>query len=51
MDTVPPQKEPQSAYVAVLNKGEVWHLFNAERISLGRMARMIAIFLRGKHKP
>jgi large subunit ribosomal protein L13 len=29
----------------------VWHLFNAERMNLGRMAEMIAIFVRGKHKP
>ena len=33
-----PRKEPESAYVAVHNKGETWHLFNAEKIPLGRMA-------------
>ena len=46
-----PNKEPESAYVAVHHKGETWHLFNAEKMPLGRMAQMIAIFLRGKHKP
>lgn len=29
----------------------MWHVFNAERIPLGRMAVMIATFIRGKHKP
>ena len=46
-----PQTEPQSAYVAVYHKGQVWHLFNANRINLGRMAEKIAILIRGKHKP
>lgn len=45
-----PTKEPVSAYVAVNVKGETWHLFNAARIPLGRMANMIATFIRGKHK-
>jgi hypothetical protein len=48
---MPPQRKAQSAYVAINRKGETWHLFNAERISLGRMATMIATFIRGKHKP
>jgi large subunit ribosomal protein L13 len=46
-----PKKGPESAYVAVHNKGETWHLFNAEKMPLGRMAEMISIFIRGKHKP
>ena len=46
-----PRKSPESAYVAVHNAGQTWHLFNAEKIPLGRMAQMIAIFIRGKHKP
>lgn len=46
-----PKKEPESAYVAVHHNGETWHLFNAEKMPLGRMAQMIAIFIRGKHKP
>jgi large subunit ribosomal protein L13 len=46
-----PKKEPESAYVSVHYKGETWHLFNAAKMSLGRMARMIAVFVRGKHKP
>jgi len=44
-------KEPQSCYVAVQNKGQTWHLFNAARMPLGRMAEHIALFIRGKHKP
>jgi Ribosomal protein L13 len=46
-----PKKGPESAYVAVHNKGETWHLFNAAKMPLGRMAEMISIFIRGKHKP
>ena len=46
-----PKKAPESAYVAIHHKGETWHLFNAEKIPLGRMAQMIAVFIRGKHKP
>lgn len=46
-----PSKGPESAYVAVHNAGETWHLFNAAKMPLGRMAQMIAVFIRGKHKP
>ena len=46
-----PKKEPTSAYVAINHRGETWHLFNAEKMPLGRMAEMISIFIRGKHKP
>lgn len=46
-----PLKDPESAYVAINHMGETWHLFNAEKIPLGRMAEKIAIFIRGKHKP
>ncbi len=48
---IKPKKDPESAYVAVYNKGETWHLFNAAKMPLGRMAEMISIFIRGKHKP
>lgn len=48
---IKPKKEAESAYVAVHHKGQTWHLFNAEKMPLGRMAQMIAIFIRGKHKP
>lgn len=48
---IKPRKEPESAYLAVNHKGETWHLFNAEKIPLGRMASMISVFIRGKHKP
>jgi large subunit ribosomal protein L13 len=48
---VKPKGDPMSAYVAVHNKGETWHLFNAAKMPLGRMAEMIAIYIRGKHKP
>ena len=30
--------EPQSNYVAITFKGNTWHLFNAARFPLGRMA-------------
>ena len=46
-----PVKPPQSCYVAVNHKGQTWHLFNAARFPLGRMAKQISIFIRGKHKP
>ena len=46
-----PQKDPQSCYVAVNHKGRTWHLFNAARMPLGRMATLIATYIRGKHKP
>lgn len=46
-----PLKDPESAYIAITHLGETWHLFNAEKIPLGRMAEKIAIFIRGKHKP
>jgi len=51
LQQVMPEKEPQSCYVAIQHKGKTYHLFNAERIPLGRMARMCAVFIRGKHKP
>ena len=37
--------------MAVQYEGKTWHLFNAARMPLGRIARMAATFLRGKHKP
>jgi len=46
-----PDKEAQSCYVAVPHNGKVYHLFNAARYPLGRMAEKISIFIRGKHKP
>ena len=51
MYSIVPRRDPASSYVAVSHQGETWHLFNAEAMALGRMAKMIAIFLRGKHKP
>lgn len=51
LDGMPPIKEPESAYVAINHNGETWHLFNAAKMPLGRMAVMIANFVRGKHKP
>ena len=38
MDGILPYKEPETAYVAINHKGEVWHLFNAAKMPLGRMA-------------
>ncbi len=46
-----PQSSPQSCYAAVQHKGQTWHLFNAARMPLGRMAEICAIYMRGKHKP
>ena len=46
-----PDYEPQSNYVAIKHNGKTWHLFNAARFPLGRMAEMISIYIRGKHKP
>ncbi len=46
-----PEKDAESAYVAIHHKGEVWHLFNAAKMPLGRMAAQISVFIRGKHKP
>lgn len=51
IDDAEPRQAPQSQYVAVQHEGKTWHLFNAERMPLGRIARMCADFLRGKHKP
>lgn len=46
-----PEVEPQSIYCAVSHKGHTYHLFNAKRMPIGRMATMIAQLIRGKHKP
>ena len=46
-----PDYEPQSMYCAVQFEGKTWHLFNAKRMPLGRIAQLAAGFLRGKHKP
>ena len=32
------KRDAESCYVAINHKGEVWHLFNAARMPLGRMA-------------
>jgi hypothetical protein len=46
-----PDYEPQSNYVAIKRNGKTWHLFNGARFPLGRMAQMIAVYIRGKHTP
>ena len=46
-----PDVEPQSMYCAVQYEGRTWHLFNAKRMPLGRIAELAAGFLRGKNKP
>eukprot|EP00347_Sterkiella_histriomuscorum_P023073 403336055 len=51
MDGQKAKRDAESSYVAINHKGEVWHLFNAARMPLGRMAAQIAVFVRGKHKP
>lgn len=43
--------EPQSAYFKVNHNGMIFHVFDASRIPLGRMAIKAAKFLMGKHKP
>lgn len=37
-----PTVEPQSMYVAVNHKGHTYHLFNAKRMPVGRMAVLIS---------
>lgn len=46
-----PDVEAQSCYVAVNHKGITYHLFNAKRMPVGRMAVLISQYLRGKHRP
>jgi len=53
-----PDVDPQSMYCAVQYEGKTWHLFNAKRMPLGRIARLASEYLRaagcglrGKHKP
>jgi len=46
-----PKDPPQSMYCAVQHEGKTWHLFNAARMPLGRLATLAATYLRGKHKP
>ena len=46
-----PHALPESMYCAVQYEGKTWHLFNAGRMPLGRIAQMAADFLRGKNKP
>jgi len=41
----------QSCYVAVNHNGKTYHLFNAKRMPVGRMAVQISQFIRGKHRP
>jgi hypothetical protein len=43
--------EPQSCYVAIQHAGKTYHLFNAKRFPLGRMAKLCSEYMRGKHKP
>ena len=40
-----------SNYVAVNHKGKTYHLFNARKMPVGRIAMNISQFIRGKHKP
>lgn len=42
---------PQSAYIALNHNGMIYHLFDARRMPLGRIANRAATVLRGKHKP
>ncbi|CDW89811.1 50s ribosomal protein l13 [Stylonychia lemnae] len=51
MQGILPDQKPESSYVAVNHNGQVWHLFNAEKMPIGRLAAMAAVFIRGKNKP
>lgn len=42
---------PQSAYFSIMHEGVIFHVFDARRMTLGRIACRAAIYLRGKHKP
>lgn len=42
---------PQSAYYCVKRDGMIWHIFDANRIPLGRMAGRCAKYITGKYKP
>lgn len=44
-------RNPESIYCAVQHEGRSYHLFEASRFPLGRMAVMIATIIRGKDKP
>jgi len=46
-----PIREPESQYVAVNHQGTTYHLFNAARMPVGRMAVIISQAIRGKNKP
>lgn len=46
-----PQKDPQSCYVVVHHKGMTYHLFNAKRMPIGRIAVVCSQVIRGKNKP
>ncbi|CAI2374116.1 unnamed protein product [Moneuplotes crassus] len=41
----------QSAYFCVKRQDRIWHVFDASRIPLGRMAGRIAKYITGKYKP
>lgn len=41
----------QPAYVSYVRGEQIWHIFNANCITLGRMASKAAQFLQGKHRP
>lgn len=43
--------EPQSSYYRVNHNNTVYHVFDAKRIPLGRLAIKAAKYLTGKHKP
>ena len=40
-----------SAYCAVNKNGQIWHLFNLQKMHLGHAAQMAATFISGKYKP
>ena len=46
-----PLPEPGARYYCMEYKGKIYHFFNAENYSYGRMCVKIATLIRGKHKP
>ncbi|OMJ80190.1 hypothetical protein SteCoe_19643 [Stentor coeruleus] len=44
-------RAPQPSYMAIVKDQQVWHIFNASTITLGRMASKIAQLVQAKHRP
>lgn len=51
LNVLPPRQDPQAAYLSMRHAGRTYHLFNAARMPLDRIAKMCSVFMRGKNKP